>query len=49
MPEVPNDLKSSLFQFAVEATEKAIYNPSVHGRDPGAKVVALPLSFFEKK
>lgn len=51
-PEVPNDQMSPLFQAAIEATEEAIYNSlcmaeTITGYH-GARVVALPLSFFEK-
>jgi D-aminopeptidase len=51
-PEVPNDWMSPLFQATIEATEEAIYNSlcmaeTITGYH-GARVVALPLSFFEK-
>lgn len=51
-PEVPNDLMSPLFQAAIEATEEAIYNSlcmaeTITGYH-GARVVALPLSFFDE-
>jgi D-aminopeptidase len=52
-PEVPNDLMSSLFQAAIEATEEAIYNSLCMAETMigyrEAKVVALPFSFLENE
>ncbi len=50
-PDVPNDWISPLFQAAIETTVEAIYNSICMAETTtgyhGARVVALPLSFFE--
>ncbi len=52
-PEVPNEGMSPLFQAAIEATEEAIYNSLCMAETMigyhGAKVAALPLSFFDNR